>query len=243
MIVLFTDFGLAGPYTGQMKAVLAQRAPGVPVIDLFSDAPAFSAKASSYLLAAYMEIFPAGTVFLSVVDPGVGSDRLPIALKASGKWFVGPDNGLFEHILRPAGEAEIWQISVDDAAVSASFHGRDVFAPMAAALALGTRPVSLTPLSMDQLVRPDWPDDLNEIVYIDGYGNCMTGIRAARFTGNEIVIGPAVIPKAHNFSDVPAHEPLIYANANGLMEIAVNQGRADQTLNLSVGSAFRIKAG
>ena len=102
MIVLFTDFGLHGPYTGQMKAVLHQMAPGIPVIDLFADAPVGNPKASAYLLAAYAAWFPAGTVFLCVIDPGVGGTRPAIILEADGRWYVGPGNGLFELVQRRA---------------------------------------------------------------------------------------------------------------------------------------------
>src|SRR6266480_5561045 len=96
MIVLFTDFGLEGPYTGQMKAVLHQMAPGIPAIDLFADAPVGNPKASAYLLAVHAAWFPAGTVFLCVVDPGVGGTRPSIFLEADGRWYIGPGNGLFE---------------------------------------------------------------------------------------------------------------------------------------------------
>src|SRR5262245_32790011 len=96
MIVLFTDFGLHGPYTGQMKAVLHRMAPGIPTIDLFADAPAGNPKASAYLLAAYAEWFAAGTTFLCVVDPGVGGTRPPVIVVADGRWYVGHGNGLFE---------------------------------------------------------------------------------------------------------------------------------------------------
>ena len=95
MIALFTDFGLHGPYTGQMKAALHQMAPGTPVIDLFADAPVGNPRASAYLLAVYAAWFPAGTVFLCVVDPGVGGARPPVILEADGRWYVGPGNGLF----------------------------------------------------------------------------------------------------------------------------------------------------
>ena len=100
--MLFTDFGLHGPYTGQMKAVLHQMAPGIPVIDLFADAPVGNPKASAYLLAAYAAWFPAGTVFLCVVDPGVGGTRPAIIIEADGRWYVGPGNGLFELVQRRA---------------------------------------------------------------------------------------------------------------------------------------------
>ena len=106
MIVLFTE--LHGPYTGQMKAVLHQMAPGIPIIDLFADAPVGNPKASAYLLAAYAAWFPARTVFLCVVDPGVGGTRPSIFLEADGRWYVGPGNGLFELIQRSAGETRSW---------------------------------------------------------------------------------------------------------------------------------------
>ena len=132
MIVLFTDFGLEGPYTGQMKTVLHQMAPGVAVIDLFADAPVGNPKASAYLLAAYAEWFAAGTTFLCVVDPGVGGTRPPVIVEADGRWYVGPGNGLFELIERRAAKARSWDIDFKPARLSASFHGRDLFAPVAA---------------------------------------------------------------------------------------------------------------
>lgn len=110
MIVLFTDFGLSGPYTGQMKAVLHREAPGIPVIDLFADAPAANPAASAYLLAAYAVWFPADTVFLCVVDPGVGGERPAVIMEADGRRYVGPGNGLFELVQRRAGKTRSWEI-------------------------------------------------------------------------------------------------------------------------------------
>ncbi len=243
MIVLITDFGFEGPYLGQMKAVIAQKSPTVPVIDLFADIPAFSAKASAYLLSAYMEFFPAKSVFLSVVDPGVGSDRKPVVVRAFDKWFVGPDNGLFELVLRRDSKAEAWHIEVDQEVVSASFHGRDVFAPVAADLADDILPAVMTGLPTDQLTRMDWPDDLAEIIYIDVFGNCITGVRADQFQADGLYVRGVRIPLVKTFSDVPASFPLIYANANGLLEIAVNQGRADEQLQLAIGDRLNLMAG
>jgi S-adenosyl-L-methionine hydrolase (adenosine-forming) len=123
MIALFTDFGLHGPYTGQMKAVLHQMAPGIPIIDLFADAPVGNPKPSAYLLAAYAAWLPVGTVFLCVVDPGVGGTRPSIFLEADGRWYVGPGNGLFELIQRRAQETRSWDIDWKPKYLSASFHG------------------------------------------------------------------------------------------------------------------------
>jgi S-adenosylmethionine hydrolase len=174
MIALFTDFGLHGPYTGQMKAVLNQMAPGLPVIDLFADAPAGNPRASAYLLAAYAVWFPVGTVFLCVVDPGVGGRRPAVIVEADARWYVGPGNGLFELIARRAETVRQWEITWTPERLSASFHGRDLFAPVAAMLARGERPPGRPQIDSSDR-RPDWPDDLSEIVYIDHFGNAMTG--------------------------------------------------------------------
>jgi len=238
MIVLFTDFGLAGPYIGQMKAVLYREAPGVPVIDLFADAPAFDPGRSAYLLAAYAAEFPPPAVFLAVVDPGVGGDRLPIVVEADGRRFVGPDNGLFELVWRRARDRRVWSVAWRPQRLSASFHGRDLFAPVAARLAVG-RNVALTPL--EQPDRRDWPDDLAEIVYIDVYGNAMTGMRAAAIPYTAAILaGGAVLRQRRTFSDAAPGTAFWYENANGLVEISVNQGRADRDLELHVGAAVAI---
>ena len=154
--MLFTDFGVAGPYTGQMKAVLHRAAPAMPVVDLFADAPMRDPRAAAYLLAAYAAWFPAGTVILAVVDPGVGGERPPVVVEADGIRYVGPGNGLFELVRRRAKAATITEIGWRPPALSASFHGRDLFAPVAALLARDET-VELIPRDADWQRRPDWP--------------------------------------------------------------------------------------
>ncbi|HYD30173.1 MAG TPA: SAM-dependent chlorinase/fluorinase [Azospirillaceae bacterium] len=240
MIVLFTDFGLAGPYTGQMKAVLARAAPQVPVIDLFADAPAFDSRLSAYLLAAYAGAFTAGDVFLCVVDPGVGTARRPLAVSADGRWFVGPDNGLFELVIRRADTARVWAIDWRPEVLSATFHGRDLFAPVAAILAQGGEPPG-TPLPPDDVVRPGWPDDLARVVYVDVYGNVLTGLRASGLPDAAVLeVAGRRVRRGRTFADVPPGEALWYANANGLAEIAVNRGRADVVLGVAVGAGVAV---
>lgn len=241
MIVLFTDFGVTGPYVGQVKAVLVRQSPGMPVIELFSDAPACDPKAAAYLLAAYVEEFPAGTVFLGVVDPGVGGKRKAGVLFADGCWFVGPDNGLFEIVARRALETPRWhELAVPADGISATFHGRDVFAPAAALLACGALPDGRDrPLA--EMRRPDWPDDLAEVIYIDGFGNAMTGLRAGLITDKRgLEVGNVQLTRALTFSDVPAGTAFCFENANGLIEIAVNQGRASEHLGLKIGTPVKI---
>jgi S-adenosylmethionine hydrolase len=240
MIVLFSDFGLEGPYTGQVKTVLYRTAPGVPVIDLFADAPAGKPKPAAYLLAAHGVWFPPGTVLLAVIDPGVGSARAAVIVEADGRWYVGPDNGLLELVTRRADSARTWEIHWRPEAMSASFHGRDLFAPAAGRLARGDIPAE-PPRSGEIGRHLDWPDDLPEIVYVDRYGNAMTGLRAALLPGGaRLVALGRVMTRARTFSDVPAGEAFWYENSNGLAEIAVNTGRADDALGLAIGSPVAI---
>jgi S-adenosyl-L-methionine hydrolase (adenosine-forming) len=240
VIVLFTDFGLQGPYTGQMKAVLRQMAPGIPAIDLFADAPVANPRASAYLLAAYADWFVAGTVFLAIVDPGVGGARPPIILEADGRWYVGPGNGLFELVERRATTKRSWDIDWKPERLSASFHGRDLFAPVAAMLARGEQPPG-RPRRDSVHRRADWPDDLSEIIYIDHYGNAMSGLRALTLPHSaRLIVAGRVLESAGTFSDRPPGTAFWYDNSNGLVEIAVNQGRADRELNLAIGSPVEI---
>jgi S-adenosyl-L-methionine hydrolase (adenosine-forming) len=240
MIVLFTDFGLHGPYTGQMKAVLHQTAPSIPVIDLFANAPVGNPTASAYLLAGYAAWFPARTVFLCVVDPGVGGTRTAIIVEADGRWYVGPGNGLFELVQRRARQARSWDIDWKPERLSASFHGRDLFAPVAAMLARGESPPGVARKnSADR--RTDWPDDLCEIVYIDHFGNAMTGLRAVTLPRNaRLSVAGRVLERAGTFGDQPLGTAFWYENSNGLAEVAVNQGRADRDLGLAIGVAVEI---
>lgn len=236
VIVLFTDFGLAGPYTGQMLAVLHRDAPDVAAISLFADAPAGRPKPCAYLLAAYAAWFPPDTVFLAVIDPGVGSARRALIVEADGRRYVGPDNGLFELVLRRAAACQAWEITWQPPGLSASFHGRDLFAPVAAQLAAGAGPATLgRPVA--PLREPDWPDDLAEIVYIDHYGNAMTGLRGDAVPPTaRIAAGPHTVAPARTFSAVAEGAAFWYVNSNGLVEIAVNRGRASEVLGLGVGA-------
>ncbi|HEX4194445.1 MAG TPA: SAM-dependent chlorinase/fluorinase, partial [Stellaceae bacterium] len=232
--------GLAGPYTGQMKAVLRREAPESEIIDLFADAPTGNPRASAYLLAAYAAWFPAGAIFLCVVDPGVGSDRAPLMIEADRRWFVGPENGLFELVLRRAKTAHCFEITWHPPLLSASFHGRDLFAPVAAMLARGERP-SLR--NCDAIRQSAWPDDLAEIVYVDHYGNAMTGLRGSALpTDATLILGDKTrVIHAATFSAVPEGQAFWYENSNGLVEIAVNRGRAADRLHLDIGSIFAIE--
>ena len=239
MIVLFTDFGIEGPYTGQVQARLQQLAPGVPVINLFSDLEPWDVEAAAYLLPDYAAGFPSGTVFVCVVDPGVGGSRPGVVVNADGCWYVGPNEGLFAILARRASRVECRELPTA-VGVSTSFHGRDVFAPMAARLAsgLGVEGVEVSASCLD---RPDWPDDLFRVVYIDRFGNAITGVRASAVDVSQpLSVNGQQLRSAQTFSNVGVGEAFWYANSNGLVELAVNRGRADQVLGVAVGTVFSL---
>jgi S-adenosylmethionine hydrolase len=147
---------------------------------------------------------------------------------------------LFELVRRRAGEVRSWEIDWRPERLSASFHGRDLFAPVAAMLARGASvPGRLVTSEADR--RPDWPDDLAEIVYVDHYGNVLTGMRAVVVPrAVELEANGRPLRRAKTFSDLPPGTAFWYENSNGLVEIAVNQGRADRDLGLTVGTEITI---
>jgi len=241
MIVLFTDFGVQGPYLGQMEMVIRQTLPAEPVVNLLADAPRFDSKASAYLLAALAPAIPRQSVVLAVVDPGVGGERLPLVVEADGVLFVGPDNGLFEPLLRRAKTSRAWEIVWLPDRLSASFHGRDLFAPMAARLAAGLNPEDAGCKPLDPPRRADWPDDLATVIYHDHYGNAWTGLRASALAGDAVLrAGGHEFHRARTFSDVPAGEAFWYENSSGLVEIAVNGGAASSLPALAIGDYVTI---
>ncbi|WP_300453501.1 SAM-dependent chlorinase/fluorinase [Accumulibacter sp.] len=243
MIVLYTDFGHDDPYVGQMKAALLRHGRrDLPIVDLLHRVPNFDPQAGAHLLAALTRSFDAGTVFLAVVDPGVGGDRPAVVLEADDKCYVGPDNGLLSVVAARAQTRRVWRIIWRPDGLSASFHGRDLFAPVAARIAAGDWPTAaLEECDGLQHVLP--ADDLAQVLYIDHYGNAMTGLRAADLPRNTtLTAGGAHIAPARVFADVPPGLPFWYANSVGLAEIAVNRGSAASVLALAVGSPVALRA-
>jgi S-adenosylmethionine hydrolase len=235
-IVLFTDFGSNDLYVGQVEAVLERHAPGVRVIHLLHEAPPFNVRAAAHLLAALAVSLPPGHVFLGVVDPGVGTDRGAVVLRADERWYVGPDNGLFSVVAARAGASAVWRIAAPPARVSASFHGRDAFAPVAAAVATGDFPNADVAPAADLAVRLGG-DDLAEVIYVDHYGNAFTGIRTSGTPpARRLVANGQEIPYARVFAEAAPGTAFWYGNSSGLVEIAVTQGHAARALGLGVGT-------
>lgn len=236
-VYLFTDFSTQGPYVGQMHARIVAEDVALRVIDLMHDAPPMRPDLAAYLLPASCAALPEGSVVLGVVDPGVGSARRPLVVETARTTFIGPDNGLFSQLPDIRGVAEItWR--PDE--LAPSFHGRDLFAPVAARLASG-RPVACTELPLQAWVGGDWPVGLPAVVYIDGYGNVMIGINRKNTPEiNSVAVGKQPLPRAETFSDVPPGVAFWYWNSLGLLEIAVNGGSAAKRFSLALGDKVLV---
>ncbi|MGD8235629.1 MAG: SAM-dependent chlorinase/fluorinase [Chromatiales bacterium] len=228
----FTDFGNTGPYLGQVEEQLFRTDPGIRVMHLVTDAPAFAPLEAGYLLAALAGRMGPG-VFLAVIDPGVGGERQPVVVQSGARWFVGPDNGLFAPLISHDPVARLYSINYRPARMSATFHARDLFAPVAGKLATA-RFVALEPI--DKLAVNNCPEDLARIVYIDHYGNLMTGMRADKMNPRQqLLFAGSRLGYAARFGDVEPGMPFWYGNSLGLVEISVNRGSARQHFSAKVG--------
>src|SRR5688500_18023035 len=224
LVTLLTDFGTADGYVAEMKGVSLAAAPGATGLDVTHEIPPHDVDAGRLALARYWRRFPAGTVHLAVVDPGVGTSRGALAVVSDGHAFVGPDNG----ILTPAllsGRAEIVTLPVPPAAAP-TFHGRDLFAPAAAALARGEPVSSLGAPFADPVVRrtPE-PRRLEngviagEVIAIDRFGNAITNLVGVR--GGTVEVAGATLPMSRTYGDVSPGEMTALCGSNGLIELAV----------------------
>jgi len=264
-IALLTDFGTRDAYAGIVRGVLADRAPEARVIDLTHGIPAGDIRSAALHLWQAHAYFPSGTVFLTVVDPGVGTARRAIAVRLPNGFGVGPDNGVFSYLLTPGDTLQAVIIDVSRSSVempSVTFHGRDVFAPAAARLAEGAALTDLGPPAANLVSLPAPRLDVTptcaagEVLWIDSFGNAVTSIgrlhasdRAVEFqpcwcpgstisfraSAARVQAGASRLPLSRTYGGVPAGEPLAYVGSSGLVEIAVHGGRADQALGLAPG--------
>ncbi len=250
IVTLLSDFGNTDSYVAELKAMVLGTAPEAVLVDLTHAVPPGDVRAAAYLLGRTWHRFPAGTVHLAVVDPGVGTARAALALGASGHWFVGPDNGIFTHVLRDH-EVELVALPVPQGA-SPTFHGRDLFAPAAAALA---RRVSLHQLGEPFLGMPerlasaepryDGKSIVGEIVYVDRFGTLVTNLTPATVPDYAVleVEGLEIGPLRRTYGDVPTGGLLAYVGSGGAIEIAVRDGSAARRLGMGVGGRVRARLG
>jgi len=240
VIVLFTDFGSSDPYVGQVKAVLHRAAPRAPVVDALNDAPDFGIEPAAHLLAALAPSYPRGSVFVAVIDPGVGGPRDAIVVQAEGRSFVGPDNGLLSVVWQRAKRRRCRRIVWRPDSLSSSFHGRDLFAPVAAALARGRAPSGWLAALRAPRVLLD-AADLGKVIFVDHYGNAMTGLRAGSLVPEaRLRVGRRTLAHAQTFSKARPGIAFWYANSLGLVEIAANRSSAARKLRLQIGSPIAV---
>jgi S-adenosyl-L-methionine hydrolase (adenosine-forming) len=255
-VVLLTDFGTADGYAAAMAGVIAAASPAAITEHAAHDVAPGDILGAAITLSRYALYYPPGTVHLVVVDPGVGSGRRPVAAAVDGRFFVGPDNGVFTLVLQQAGEAQVVVIQragLGDKAAP-TFHGRDIFAPAAAYLAAGGPLAALGPPVHDSVLldlpspRLDADVATGEVLHVDRFGTLLTNIpdhwisahdaSALRVRAGEIDVGPV----RNTFSDVASGKPVALVGSMGLLEIAVRDGSASEALALGRGDRVMVNA-
>ena len=251
LITLLTDFGLADTYVGQMKGAILSIAPNAPIVDVTHNTPPQDVRSGAYLLWSAVETFPADSIHLAVVDPGVGSPRRGLAIRAKrGDTFIGPDNGLLIPAVERLGgisltveltAREFWRPQP-----SASFHGRDVFGPVAAHVVNGVPldrlgpPVSPSDLSRAATWPP--PDGLNgQVIHVDTYGNLITNFPSENLPrAFAVVIGDRRVPRADYYAAVAPGELLALVGSAGLLEISAREANAAHLTGAVRGTPVRV---
>ena len=255
IITLTTDFGLKGPFVGVMKGAILSRLPGAQIVDLTHEIPVHWPIEAGFWLARSYRYFPAGTVHVAVVDPGVGTTRSIIAGEHAGHLFLGPDNGLLPPVLgsRPARchrLSEAWRQQQGWPSPSSTFHGRDIFAPLAAELAAGrVRIEDLGPAagelipSLQEEPEASAHEVRGTVVAIDNFGNLITNVDAALIAGfrkAEVLAGGRRLALRRTYGDAPPGELLALINSFGVLEIARAEGSAADALGLGRGAPVRV---
>jgi hypothetical protein len=255
IVTLTTDFGLIDPFVGIMKGVIASRAPAARIVDVTHGIPPQDVLAGALALRHAAPYFPAGTIHVAVVDPGVGTARRPLCVETATGVFVGPDNGVLSLAAPADAIRRIVALTEEQFFLeprSRTFHGRDVFAPVAAALATGTPPGALG-ADVAEMIRIAPPLPVvetgrirGEVIYVDGFGNLVTNVdeptlaRGGR--GSVVVRGTRMQGVQESYAAVARGEPLAVVNSWGLVEIAVRDGSAAKKLAAGVGEPVMIEA-
>jgi S-adenosyl-L-methionine hydrolase (adenosine-forming) len=254
-ITLTTDFGLAAPYAGSMKGIILGILPDATIVDISHDVAPQNIRQAAYVLGAVTPYFPDGTVHVVVVDPGVGSERRPITVFTKQACFVGPDNGVFSRIYQQEEVTEIRQLSNTAyhlPVVSSTFHGRDIFAPVAAHIAAGVPPSAFGPTLSDPIIiHFPTPEQLpdgriqGEIIYADEFGNLISNIPVkAPFDQGACTIeiaGVSITALNAAYSDVQSQELVALSSSTGYVEIAKRNGSAARHLSVGAGESLTVR--
>lgn len=246
-VTLLTDFGRGDSYAAQMKGVILRINPEAVIMDITHDIPPGDIRGGAFVLMTGHSAFPPGTVHVAVVDPGVGSRRKAVIVVTHEGFFVGPDNGVLSWALR--GQRVLRMISLANReyflpAPSATFHGRDIFAPVAAHLTMGVDPDECGQ-RIGSIIRLRYPHPrcakgriAGEVIHCDGFGNLITNIESGLLTGPRwmIAVGKRRIGGVlRTYADVPAGRPLAHIGSSGFLEISVNRGSARDVFGMGEG--------
>lgn len=242
MISLLTDFGTADYFVGAVKGAILSVNPSAVVVDITHEIPPQDVAAGAFTLLAAYKTFPTKTIHVAVVDPGVGSTRRPIIVSANEQFFVGPDNGLFTYICDREPSHRIFHVTADRyfrPEPSTTFHGRDIFAPVAAALSNGVAVEEFGPEINDEVRLPSLETPLR-IIHIDHFGNCVTNITRDQFP-SKIVVNEKTISEFRQFYGEETGTGLfaIWGSA-GFLEISVNGRSAAQVLGVKRGDPVSL---
>lgn len=259
LVAFLSDFGTRDFYVAAVKAVVKRACPTAEVIDVSHEVPPWSVLTGCYLLTCCFDDFPQGTVFLAVIDPGVGTARRPLIVKSARYWFVGPDNGLLMCVAERDPPVKAWVIDRPPALgkTSFTFHGRDIFGPVAASLACGESPENLGRECSDPHRLTIWEPVFEEgsiksvVIHVDRFGNAALNVRSEHLerwhVRHEAQLEISVrgksfaVPLRRTFGEAEKGAVLALVNSCGFLELAVNQGSAAEVLGLSVGDPVVIK--
>jgi len=253
VVSLLTDFGLADAFVGVMHGVILSRAPRATVVDLTHGLPAQDVERAGYVLADTWRYFPPGTVHVAVVDPGVGSDRRILAAAVDDQCFLAPDNGLLTAVFDRQPPRAVHEVANRDLflkSVSRTFHGRDIFAPTAGAIVAGL-PLADAGREVDDWLTLDLPRPVahpdgrvtGSVIYIDRFGNLITNIPGPQLPVLPVVevAGRCIEGLSPSYTAADPGDLLALISSSGRLEIAVNRGRAADTLQAAVGRPVTVR--
>jgi len=258
LITLTTDFGLEDTYVGVMKGVILGINPAATIVDVCHAIPPQDVRAAAFLLHTSWRYFPPDTIHVVVVDPGVGSQRRAIAVDVGAATFVAPDNGVLSYVLAEAAAKNTQAVHLINqrywlSQLSATFHGRDIFAPVAAHLSLGVPLADMGELlPIGELVTfplpcPERHDDgawVGHVVYVDHFGNLVTDLEAEVIGDTQAVVikvgGRRIVGVRHTYADGTPGEPMALIGSSGRLEIAVPGGHAARWLKAQIGDQVRL---
>ena len=259
IITLLSDFGLKDPYVAEMKAVILSIHPQARIVDITHGIEKFNTRMGAFVLASATPYFPAGTIHVTVVDPGVGTKRRPIIVETKRSYYVGPDNGLLMLAAQKEGVDHVYHVNNPQymlPRVSRTFHGRDIFAPAAAHLARGNSPSEFGPeihdYALPEFAKPHVGKGelLGEVLHIDDFGNVVSNISEEDLEKTGIREGGSLRVKLDDktltlklcsaYGEVPAKTPLAIIGSSDFLEISINQGSASRMFKAKIGDSLRV---